>query len=135
MIGIDLDDRRPLTDQIVDRLRYAIASGQLRPGDPLPPIRQLAGDLGIHFNTVARAYRALETKGLVRTVRGRGTRVTARRSRDTTDEATLRRAVRELFADARLAGLDRPAIERLLGDEMNRMWPDTAGRPSGRSSA
>jgi DNA-binding transcriptional regulator YhcF (GntR family) len=59
------------------QLAELIAGGVLGPGDRLPPIRQLAADLGIAPGTVARAYRLLESAGLVRTGRGGGTRVVA----------------------------------------------------------
>ncbi|MEW6278583.1 MAG: GntR family transcriptional regulator, partial [Candidatus Eremiobacterota bacterium] len=73
MIRIQVDSTVPLVEQLQQELRRAIARGEVGPGDPLPPVRQLAADLGINWNTVARAYRALELEGLVSTARGRGT--------------------------------------------------------------
>ena len=92
-------------------------------GEELPTVRQLAEDLGVNFNTVARAYRALEASGLVRSSRGRGTRVVSLVEADAV--GANRRAVRQIaaaLADARLAGLSRPQIEALLGVEIDSLW-------------
>ncbi len=71
MIRIDLNAPEPLGEQIRSEIRDAIARGETRPGESLPTVRQLAADLGINLNTVARAYRLLESEGLVTTIRGR----------------------------------------------------------------
>ncbi|WP_267244819.1 GntR family transcriptional regulator [Streptomyces sp. PR69] len=67
----------PPYEQVRAQLAELIATGALRQGDRLPSVRQLASDLGLANNTVVRAYRELETAGLVRTRRGSGTRVIA----------------------------------------------------------
>ena len=74
---VELDFRRhvPIYVQIVERLKHLIATEILKPGDQLPTIRQLADDLRVNFNTVARAYRILDQAGLVSTQQGRGTYV------------------------------------------------------------
>jgi len=74
---VELDFRRhvPIYVQIVERLKHLIATEILKPGDQLPTVRQLADDLGVNFNTVARAYRILDQAGLVSTQQGRGTYV------------------------------------------------------------
>lgn len=120
MLEIDPRSAEPLGEQIRRGLRRAIAEGELRPGDPLPPVRQLAGDLGINLNTVARAYRDLEAEGLVRTMRGRGTVVLAGRDSVRTPKADLRRRLRDLLADARLAGYGRDEIRELVSAEIDR---------------
>ncbi|MGH7728629.1 MAG: GntR family transcriptional regulator [Vulcanimicrobiaceae bacterium] len=61
--------------QIVDQLRAFVERGELRPGDPLPTVRQLAGDLGVAPNTVARAYAELQEEGWLASEGRRGTRV------------------------------------------------------------
>lgn len=73
MIRIDPESRVPIYAQIVEQIETQIAVGQLSPGDQLPTIRQLATDLRVNFNTVARAYLELERKELISTQRGRGT--------------------------------------------------------------
>jgi len=66
-------DGVPIYLQIVNQVRYLVASGRLSPGDELPPIRVLAEQMIINPNTVARAYRELETVGIVTTKHGSGT--------------------------------------------------------------
>ncbi|MGQ0553562.1 MAG: GntR family transcriptional regulator [Planctomycetota bacterium] len=125
MLVIRLDSPLSLVEQLVVGLRTAIASQELRPGDALPTVRQLAADLGINLNTVARAYRTLESCGLVTTVRGRGTVVTAAQERQARPPAELAQRLREVLADARLAGLDRAAAQRLVLDELSQLWPES----------
>ncbi|HET6531003.1 MAG TPA: GntR family transcriptional regulator [Actinoplanes sp.] len=86
MITIDHDSPVPPYEQVRLRIAELAAAGHLAAGAKLPPVRQLATDLGLAANTVARAYRELEQAGLVET-RGRaGTVITARAAR-TPDEA------------------------------------------------
>ncbi|WP_328473992.1 GntR family transcriptional regulator [Actinoplanes sp. NBC_00393] len=77
-ITIDADSATPPYEQVRLRIAELAAAGSLAAGTKLPPVRQLAGDLGLAVNTVARAYRELEQAGLVET-RGRaGTVITSR---------------------------------------------------------
>jgi DNA-binding transcriptional regulator YhcF (GntR family) len=69
------DDPTPPYEQLGRQLAELIEGGQLVEGERLPPLRQLAGDLGLAVGTVARTYRELEVAGLVRSRRGGGTRV------------------------------------------------------------
>ena len=62
-IDRSLDD--PVYEQVADQVRRLVASGDLAPGTPLPSVRQLAGDLGVNLNTIARAYRLLEGEGFL----------------------------------------------------------------------
>jgi len=79
-IHVSTQDGRPIYRQIMDQIKHLAASGQLMPGDELTPIRTLAEQLLINPNTVARAYRELETAGLVESRQGSGTRVAAQGS-------------------------------------------------------
>ena len=101
--------------------------GELAPGDALPTVRQLAADLGINLNTVARAYRQLEAAGLVSTRRGRGTVVEAARETPREPaESVLQRIgeqIRTVLADARLAGLSAADMKRLIAEESSALWP------------
>jgi GntR family transcriptional regulator len=127
MLTVRLDSEEPLIDQIVRGIRTAIASGQVAAGAELPPVRQLAMDLGVNWNTVARAYRVLQASGLVHTARGRGTRVTS--ELEVSGEARksvrdrLAAQVQTMMADAKLAGFRRAELEKLLTKECDAMWP------------
>lgn len=74
-IQLDFRSRQPIYIQIVEQIRQQIALGELKPGDQLPTVRQLAADLRVNFNTIARAYRMLDEAGLISTQHGRGTYV------------------------------------------------------------
>lgn len=69
-VSVDVDSPLPVFAQLVSQVRAAVQSGQLQPGDSLPPIRQLAADLQINPNTVAKAYGVLERDAIIET-RGR----------------------------------------------------------------
>jgi GntR family transcriptional regulator len=70
---IELESKVPIYAQIEEQVRAMVAAGQLRPGDQLPTIRQLATELRVNYNTVARAYLDLDRDGVIKTQRGRGT--------------------------------------------------------------
>ncbi|MFN3309565.1 MAG: GntR family transcriptional regulator [Anaerolineales bacterium] len=70
---VDFRSGQPIYLQIVEQIRQKVASGELKPGDQLPTVRQLAAELRVNFNTVARAYRLLDEAGLISTQHGRGT--------------------------------------------------------------
>lgn len=72
-IELNFRTKVPIYVQIIDQIKHLIAAGVLRPDDQLPTVRQLATDLRVNFNTVARAYRALDEQGLISTQHGRGT--------------------------------------------------------------
>ena len=124
---IDLESAIPIVEQLHAEIRHAIASGLLRPGDSLPTVRQLADDLGINLNTVARAYRLLESDGLVTSIRGRGSVVRSAREAPAIAERSLQqrigKSIRTLIADARLAGLDRYELEALFAEQARGLWP------------
>ena len=72
-IKVDLTDHVPIYIQLMNQVKHMIATGELKPGDQLPTVRQLAADLRINFNTVARAYRLLDEESIISTQHGRGT--------------------------------------------------------------
>ena len=72
-LKIDFRSGLPIYAQIVEQIRHMLAGGKLKQGDQLPTVRQLATDLRVNFNTIARAYRLLDEAGLISTQQGRGT--------------------------------------------------------------
>jgi len=72
LFQIDFKAGKPVYLQLVDQVRYAAASGVLRPGEPLPGIRPLAEELRINRNTIAKAYAELESQGVIETLPGKG---------------------------------------------------------------
>lgn len=77
MIEVDQSDPTPLYAQLDRAIRIAIATGRMKPGDQLPTVRQLAVNLKVNANTVARVYLGLEREGVVETKRGVGTFISA----------------------------------------------------------
>lgn len=71
--SIDFRSGIPVYVQVVEQVQEFIARGELVPGDQLPTVRQLASELRVNFNTIARAYRMLDEAGLISTQQGRGT--------------------------------------------------------------
>src|ERR1700677_2992592 len=72
LFQIDFKAGAPVYLQLADQIRYAAASGALKAGEPLPPIRTLAEQLRINRNTVAKAYTELESQGVIQTIQGKG---------------------------------------------------------------
>lgn len=71
--SLDFRSSVPLYVQLVEQVLQYLSTGGLRPGDQLPTVRQMAAELRVNFNTVARAYRMLDEAGLISTQQGRGT--------------------------------------------------------------
>jgi GntR family transcriptional regulator len=117
---IDPRSPTPLYAQIASRLRVAIASGELRPGDGLPSVRQLSGKLRINPATVVQAYRELEVEGLVSTRQGAGTFVqnvaVDRKTKDR--EAEARRLIREMLAQAGSLGITTIELRTAMDHEL-----------------
>jgi DNA-binding transcriptional regulator YhcF (GntR family) len=115
---VDLQSAVTLEEQIRSGIRRLIALGHLQEGDALPSVRQLAGDLDVHWNTVARAYRGLETEGLLSIGRGRGVTVRAIPASNAAGRKKLVEELRRLFANARLLGFDTSEMRTLLLREL-----------------
>ncbi len=127
IVAIDPRDPTPIYAQLERGLRAAIASGRLQSGDQLPTVRQLAVDLSVNANTVARVYAELERAGVLETRRGVGSFVSATpaqahppRDRD----RRLRAFVTRVLADAEAAGFTIDDVMRELGS-----YPTSGGRP------
>jgi GntR family transcriptional regulator len=108
IVSVDPRDRTPIYAQLDRALRAAIATGRLSAGDQLPTVRQLAVQLSINANTVARVYAELERAGILETRRGVGTFVSATPAQahpPKQHERRLRTFITRLLADASAAGL------------------------------
>ena len=111
----------PIYEQIVTQVVFAVAGGDLGPGDLVPSVRDLAAELVINPNTVARAYQELDRLGVVETRRGLGMAVTAeapKRCRDRRKES-VRERIREAVREAVAAGLSSDDVQKLVATE----WP------------
>lgn len=107
---LDVAAARPLFDQLRNQVIDGVRDGRLPPGTRLPTVRELAGKLGLAVNTVARAYRELETAGIVET-RGRfGTFV----ARADPADAAMAAAANAYAETARTLGVSKPQALRYL---------------------
>jgi GntR family transcriptional regulator len=139
-IHISSSDGVPVYLQIVNQVKYLVASSRLAAGEELPPIRVLAAQLLVNPNTVARAYRELEQVGVVEKRRTAGTYVSA-------DPSPLARRERlkilsgridALLAEARQMDVDTDAVVDLLRQRdqvMRSARPDTANTRSGETKS
>jgi len=118
LLSVDTRDPTPIYAQLERGLRAAIATSRVRPGDQLPTVRQLAVDLRINANTVARVYAELERAGVIETRRGVGSFVTADATRahpPREHDRRLRAFVTRMLADADAAGFTLDDVVGALG--------------------
>ena len=124
-IHLSAADGVPIYTQIVNQVKYLIASGRLTPGEELPPIRVLAERLVVNPNTVARAYRELESAGVVEKRRTAGTYVSDLGSPLALRERLkiLTERVDALLAEARQLGIGVEEVVDLIGVRDKAMQP------------
>jgi GntR family transcriptional regulator len=122
LLDVSTADSRPIYGQIADRVKFAVAASVLRPGDLVPSVRELSKQLIVNPNTVARAYRELQSEGLIEPVRGTGLQV-AEGATERCQQARshfVRARLRAAFEEARGTALDPAEIEAILHEEWAR---------------
>lgn len=120
-ITVDLDSPVSIEEQVYQALRRVVAARGIAQGENLPTVRQLASDLGVHWTTIARAYRRLAADGLIVVRRGRGATVcTPRPNRrvPATVRATVRQKLIDAVTEARLGGMPLQQVEAALRREL-----------------
>lgn len=124
LLRVDHDSVVPPFEQLRTQVAAMTVAGELSAGQKLPTVRQLAADLGLAANTVARAYRELEADGIISTQGRRGTFVRSAALDDADNvEATARKAAQSFTTAARRSGLSLAEAIRLVEDS----WPRTTG--------
>ena len=120
---VDPSNGLAIYEQIVRQIKFAVAHELLRPGDLVPSVRELARELAINPNTVARAYRELQSQDVLDPVRGTGLAVTvAARRRCTEDRVKLVRArLRQALVEAKQSRLDGPELRQIVEEELARV--------------
>ncbi|HKE83574.1 MAG TPA: GntR family transcriptional regulator [Vicinamibacterales bacterium] len=116
-VSLNLESPTPAYRQIANDLRRHLVEERLKPGDLLPPVRQLAVDLGVHFNTVALAYRLLADEGWLELKRRRGAAVLERNAPRAVDRRHVDHLMQQLgqiVAELRSAGMSSRQISAAL---------------------
>jgi len=118
---IDPRSPTPIYAQIAERVRVAVAAGELAKGDGLPSVRALAARLRVNPATVVQAYRELEQEKLVEMRQGAGTFILEMpaESRARERQAAAKRLVRALMEDAARLGIQKDDIKKALNGELN----------------
>ena len=96
MIGIDLQNRKPIYEQIVERFQSLIVNGVLEPDSQMPSVRSLAMELSINPNTIQKAYSLLEQEGYIYPVKGRGNFVSGNAGLKVKKQESVYQSLREL---------------------------------------
>jgi GntR family transcriptional regulator len=124
LVVVDENDERPIYRQVADAVRALIAGGELKEGAQLPPVRQLASDLGVNLNTIATAYRELQSEGLITVRHGSGAQVSSRKTVERTEDE-LRRPLRTALTQMVLAGMARSEIMSMVAEELRPLLKGT----------
>jgi GntR family transcriptional regulator len=120
-ITVHVNAPEPVYEQIVRQIHDAVKSGKLKPDAPLPTVRQLAGDLRLNRNTVARAYKMLEDQGVILTAGRKGTFVRYEAAHEVAKVKSGRaeRLMRRLIKMLLLEGMSRREISHIFTNALN----------------
>lgn len=115
-IHIDFSNELAIYDQVIRQVKFAVAGGVIREGELVPSVRELARELTINPNTVARAYRRLQDDGVLSVVRGTGLAVAAGAARRCREERVelIRARLKQVLAEAKQSGLDSQKLRALV---------------------
>lgn len=130
-IKLDFRSGIPIYVQIMDQIKHTIATGDLQPGDQLPTVRQMAADLRVNFNTVARAYRLLDEAEIISTQHGRGTFILNKPTGEAAQD--LRRAAldgwtRRYLAESALLGFSPAEVNEMFARYLE-IWKSEGAPP------
>lgn len=125
-LTLDFRSGVPIYVQLVEQVQQLVVNDKLQPGDQLPTVRQLASELRVNFNTVARAYRMLDEAGLISTQQGRGTYIldaTAEGLADRLKAETLEVQVARFLSELRRQGNDMSNVGKVMNRQISE-WSD-----------
>ncbi|HET6326348.1 MAG TPA: GntR family transcriptional regulator [Planctomycetaceae bacterium] len=125
-VHVDPSNGLAIYDQIVRQVKFAVASDALRPGNLVPSVRELARDLTVNPNTVARAYRELQADNVLQALRGTGLEITPSAPKKCLADraALIRGRLRSVLVEARQSGLPADEIRSLTEQELARLEPE-----------
>ena len=115
-LTVNLKDRRPIYEQLIDQIVYLVLHGIMQPGEQLPSVRTLAGELAINPNTIQKAYAELERRGITYSVPGRGSFVSPELDAVAEEHRTrMLKEVGALLEEARAIGMRAEYFMPLIG--------------------
>ena len=119
-LHVDPSNGLAIYDQIVRQIKFAVAGGALPPGEMAPSVRELARELAVNPNTVARAYQQLQTEGVLDSVRGMGLAVASGADKRCRSERLklVQSRLREVLVEARHGGLELDDLKKLIEEEL-----------------
>lgn len=133
LIALDEHDTRPLYQQMVAQVKEQVQRGELAPGDELPPVRELAGSLGVNLHTVRNAYGKLRDQGVIEMRLGRRARI-ARLPSPAASPSQVGRVldpqIRELVADAFLLGVRPTELHAMIDRRFSGRSNDVFAAPT-----
>ena len=117
---IDPDNGLAIYDQILRQVKFAVASGALQAGQRVPSLQELSAQLALNPNTVARAYRELQTEGILEMVRGVGLEISSKAVKRCQQErdAMIRERLRSVLAEARQSQFDDAELRSMFNEEL-----------------
>jgi len=121
-IFVDTRSGVPIYKQIVRQVEKGVIGGLLKPGDQLPTVREVALELTINPNTVARAYRDLEQEGIIESIQGRGTFISGNLPHPGMEdkEMIVKEKVEELIREARQLNISQEKLVKMLKEALDR---------------
>ena len=127
MIILDYKDRRPIYEQVTEKLKELMLLGVLKENEPLPSVRSLAMDLSINPNTIQRAYAELERKGYIYTVKGKGSFVAENGEMKENRRKEVLIQVSEIIDEAIRLGISDREIKNMVEIQYNAARKDVGG--------
>ena len=120
MILLDYRDKRPLYEQVEEKIEHLIVCGVLKPNSKMPSVRSLAMELSINPNTIQRAYANLEQAGFLYTIVGRGNFVSPESSWQSSKHKALKSDLTKVLEQALDAGMSPASIHQIFDQVLNR---------------
>lgn len=119
-LHIDPANGLAIYDQVVRQVKFAVAQGVVKPGNLIPSVRELARELAINPNTVARAYQQLQSDGVLETVRGTGLEVTSGAVKHCRTERwkLVQARLRQALFEAKQSGIEAAELRSLVEEEL-----------------
>ena len=120
-LHLDFHSGLPIYTQIVNQIQSQLANRTIKPGDQLPTVRALAQELGVNFNTVARAYRILDEARIISTQQGRGTYITEIPPPEVSERLrheSLEALTKQFISEASRLGFSEREINKMVRDNL-----------------